>query len=207
MVQIEKRTLVAALCVAALLAGCGSGELSLTEYVDQVNAVVEVAVEKGNKLTISGADVPDFSPQIMAAGITRGLEEIRIPLQEAVDDIAPPDEVADLHDFLWDWHASFIAVEQELVARTMATENTDEGWRALSDSPEMLAYRAALVEGKQVCVDFQSRLDATAQRGVFVDAPWLPSELTEMVEAGLGCEAFPEDPQDVYRYPSLKPPA
>jgi hypothetical protein len=55
-----------------------------------------------------------------------------------------------------------------------------------------------------VCEEFQGRLDATADRGVFVDVPWIPSELMEVVEAGLGCDGFPDDPQDVYRYPPVE---
>ena len=65
----------------------------------------------------------------------------------------------------------------------------------------MAAYRAAIAEGKQVCNDFQSRLDATEQRGVFADTPWIPGEMKEVVERVLGCVWFPENPEDVYRYP------
>ena len=65
----------------------------------------------------------------------------------------------------------------------------------------MAAYRAAIAEGKQVCTGFQADLDATAERGVFTDTPWVPGELKEVVEAVLGCQWFPEHPEDVYRYP------
>ena len=68
----------------------------------------------------------------------------------------------------------------------------------------MAANRDAIAEGKRVCTDVQAQLDATAARGVFADVPWVPAELSEVVEAVLGCEWFPENPQDVYRYP---PPA
>ena len=53
----------------------------------------------------------DFTPQLMAMSLLRGLNEIRIPLQESVDEIEPPDQIADLHHRMWDWHKSFIAVE------------------------------------------------------------------------------------------------
>jgi hypothetical protein len=130
----QKRALVVGACIAAVLAGCGGGELSLTEYVEQVNAIVEVAVAKGDELTTDAAAVSDFTPQIMAAGLERALEELRIPLQEAADGIKPPAEVAELHDFLWGWHARFIAVEQELASRAVVAEDTDESWIALSET-------------------------------------------------------------------------
>ena len=44
-------------------------------------------------------------------------------------------------------------------------------------------------------------LDATAERAEFADAPWLPAELKEVVDAVLGCTVFPENPEDLYRPP------
>ena len=70
--------------------------------------------------------------------------EIRVPLQEAINDNSPPDQLADLHDVIWDWHASFIAIEQTLAARFATTDDTEVGWEALSDSPEMASYRGAV---------------------------------------------------------------
>ena len=197
----NKRSILLALCLGLLLLGCSGGEISLTEYVERVNAAAEPAGQKGAELLAEAAQVTDLTPQILQGGLERGLREIRIPLQEAVDDIEPPAQVADLHHLMWDWHASFLSVEEALAARAGIAEDTATGWEALSKSPEMAAYRAAIAEGKTVCTEFQAKLDATAERGVFADVPWLPSELSEVVEAALGCEWFPENPEDVYRYP------
>jgi hypothetical protein len=65
----------------------------------------------------------------------------------------------------------------------------------------MAAYRAAIAEGRQVCNEFQDELDSTAARGAFEDVPWLPGEMSEVVEAVLGCAWFPADPEDVDRWP------
>ena len=86
-------------------------------------------------------------------------------------------------------------IEEALAARA----GTVAGWEEFYDSAEVAAYRAALVEGKQVCVEFQTRLDATAKRGVFADTPWIPAALSEVVEARLGCDLFPENPENVFR--------
>jgi hypothetical protein len=61
--------------------------------------------------------------------------------------------------------------------------------------------RSTWISWKQICDGFQARLDATAAGGAFADTPWIPSEMKEVVEAALGCQSFPEDPEDVYRYP------
>jgi hypothetical protein len=195
------RSVPLALGVALLLCGCGGGEMSLTDYVERVNAIAGRASQLGAELVAEGTRVTDFNPQILQAGLERGLREIRVPLQEAADAIEPPEQVADLHYLMWDWHARFIPVEEALAARAGTAADTAADWEALSESPEMAAYRAAIAEGKEICDGFQAELDATAERGVFAEVPWLPGELKEVVEAVLGCQWFPEHPEDVYRYP------
>jgi hypothetical protein len=197
-----KRFVLLTLCVPLLLWGCSGGEPSLTEYVERMNDVAGQASQRAGELFFTdAAEVTDFTPQMVAASLETGLREIRIPLQEAVDAIEPPDQLADLHHRMWDWHAEFIAIEEALAARVATTEDTEAGWEGLSDSPEMGAYRASIAEGKQLCTDLQADLDATSERGDFADTPWLPGEMKEVVSAALGCEWFPERPEDVYRYP------
>ena len=54
--------------------------------------------------------------------------------------------------------------------------------------------------------DFQAELDPTEERGVFADTLWIPGELKEVVEVVLGCEGYPDDPDDVYRPPATSTP-
>lgn len=187
--------------LALVLAACGGGELSLTEYVERINAMESEAGRQAARLFTEADEITDFTPQQLQGGLERALREIRLPLQEAADAIEPPSQIAEIHHLMWDWHEEFIAVEEALAARAGVAPDTTDGWVELSDSPEMAAYRNAIAEGKQVCTDFQATLDATAERGVFADSPWIPGEMKEVVEAVLGCPWFPENPQDVYRYP------
>ena len=191
-------------CLGLLMGACGGDDITLTEYVEQVNVAAEAAGQKGAQLLADAAQTTDPTPAQLQAGLERGLREIRLPLQDAVDDISPPDQLTDLHDVMWDWHAAFITIEQALAARVGTAEDTEAGWESLSDSPEMAAYRAAVAEGKQLCDGFQSELDDIAELGVFADTPWMPGELQNVVEAALGCQWFPDRPEDIYRYP---PPA
>ena len=149
---LRTRASSSVLCLALVTVACGGGEPSLTDYVDQMNAAVAEAEQKAEELTSSEEDVSDFTPQVLEAGLLRGLAEIRIPLQTAVDDIEAPEQIADLHDRLWAWHRSFIEVEQALADRAATTPDTTNGWTGLSDSPEMGAYRSAIAEGKQLCI-------------------------------------------------------
>jgi hypothetical protein len=68
-----RRFVPLALGVTLLLWGCGGGEMSLTEYVERLNAIVEgarqqyealVASPQGAVLVAEGAQLTDFTPQV-----------------------------------------------------------------------------------------------------------------------------------------------
>ncbi len=57
----------------------------------------------------------------------------------------------------------------------------------MEESAEALAYWELDAEMFWLCLEFQSRLDATAERKTFAEVPWLPSELKEVVSLVVGC--------------------
>lgn len=180
-----------------LVSGCGGGELSLTDYTERVNAIEVHASERGEELAADAGEIDDFTPQDLQAMLEQA-RVIRGEVDEAVNDLVPPEQIADAHELIFDWHTEFIAVEEALATRAGTTPHTPAGWTDLSDSSEMAAYRSAIAEGKRVCIEFQERLDATEARGVFSDTPWIPGEMKEVVERVLGCVWFPDDPDGVY---------
>lgn len=198
--MLTSRTAVLALCLSLLLCSCGGGALSLTDYTERINTIEAEASEQGESLAASALEIEDFAPQDLQTILERA-RIIRVEVDEAVADIDPPEQVADVHDLVFDWHADFIATEEALAVRAGSTPHTAAGWTDLSGSPEMDAYRSAIADGKQVCLEFQERLDATEARGTFADTPWIPGEMKEVVERMLGCVWFPDSPGDVYRYP------
>jgi hypothetical protein len=191
---------VATVCIL-LVSGCGGGEISLTEYVDRINDVEYRASRQAEELVANAEQITDLTPQDLQAGLEQAYA-IRTEVKDATDDIEPPEQVADMHELIFDWHTRFIDIEQALAARVGTAEDTATDWAELSSSSEMAAYRTAIVEGKEVCDEFQAQLDATAERGDFADVPWLPTQLKEVVVAVLGCDWFPENPNDLYRYPA-----
>ena len=198
--MLTSRTAVLALCLSLLLCSCDGGALSLAEYTERINAIEAQANEQGESLAASAEEIEDFAPQDLQAVLEQA-KAIRVEVDEAVDDIDPPDQIADVHNLVFDWHADFIAIEEALAIRASTTPHSTAGWTDLSNSLEMAAYRSAIADGKQVCITFQERLDATEARGAFADTPWIPGEMKEVVERVLGCVWFPDNPDDVYRYP------
>lgn len=204
-----------AVCVTSLLWGCGGSEMSMTEYVESVDAIfargiqqyeVLVTSPQGGVLVVGqgehlgfsdeGAQLTDFTPHELHVALER-LAEIQTEALEAAAAIEPPRQIADLHALYF----------RELpIAELGARAGTTADWEELSESPEMAAYRAALAADNQVCVDFQAKLDATTERGAFADMPWMPGELKEIVEYALGCSSLPAHPEDAYRPPPASAP-
>jgi hypothetical protein len=209
----SKRFVPLVLCVALLVSGCGGGdegdELSLTEWVEGLNALIDrasqqyeelVASPQGAVLVAEGAQLADFTPQDLQVALER-LGEIEMEILEAGAAIEPPAQVADLANLLSD--DRFTLARVALAARAGSATS----WEELSETPEMAAYRTALAGDKQACIDLQAKLDATAERGVFEDVPWIAGEFKEVVEAFLGCDGpHMRNPEDVYRPPPTSTP-
>ena len=174
--------------------------MSLTEYAEAMNAMEARASERAEALVAAAEQETDLTPQDVQAGLEEA-GEIRAEIDEAAAAMDPLDQIADLHDLVFGWHARLIAAEAALAVRAADDDDTEEGWTSLSDSPEMAAYRSTMAEGKELCGVYQAELDATAEQGIFEDTPWIPSEMGEVVQAVVGCQWFPDNPEDVYRYP------
>ena len=196
---------LAALVVAG---GCGGGEMSMAEYVESFNDIVEAASRQydefaaspqGRVLITEREQLSDFTPQDLQAGLER-MGRIEREVLEAAAAIDPPEQVAEFHSFYFAL-SPFTAAREALAARA----GTAADWDELSATPEMAAYRAAIAEDKEACKEFAATIDAKGDRAVFGDMPWVPSELTVAVESVLGCEEYPEHPEDLYRPPASTP--
>lgn len=199
-----RRFVTSIVCVALLTSGCGGGELSLPEYVEELNAIVDrarqqyealIATPQGAVLVAEGAQLANFTPQDLQAAFEQ-LKTVELEVQEATEAMEPPEQIADLHNFFFDFDDdSFVSAQDVLATRA----GTAADWEELSATPEMAAYRTALAADKETCNDFEAELDATEQRGVFDETPWIPGELKELVALVIGCAGYPENPDDVYR--------
>jgi hypothetical protein len=186
------RRAIAGIGVGLLLFGCGGGGLSLTEYVDRLNVIDDRTVQQAEVL------ISELERSTTPKDVNATMEQmvaLRIDSIAATEVLDAPEQIVDLHQLFLGWEKRLLPIEEALAVRA----GTVVGWEDFFGSAEVVAYRAALVEGKQVCVEFQTRLDATADRGVFADTPWIPGELSEVVSARLGCDLFPEEPENVFR--------
>lgn len=197
-----RRLLFAALIL--IVGSCGRGELSVTEYVAEVNAIVNRASQRYEALASEGrgavlvatrARLADFSPQDLSEAF-REVRELEAELEKAIGEIDPPSQIADLHYIMFNFDDGFFAAQEAMAARAGSATS----WFELSASPEMEAYRSALSRDKRECEDAEAELNSIAERREsFADTPWVPGELKGIFQAVLGCSGYPEKPEDVYR--------
>ena len=130
----------------------------------------------------------------IALRIIRACRELRIEtvaVCSSIDEQAPHARAADRSVTIGPPHPrdSYLSIGAVIdAARATGADAVHPGYGFLSESPEMAAYRAALAADKAVCTDIEAQLDATAERGV------------------LGCEGYPEHPEDLYRPPPTSTP-
>lgn len=177
------RSLAIAVCMM-VVTGCGGGELSMNDYATQVEDLLtamntridtldaEIATEPSTL-----ADVQDF----WAAKVTA-----RRAFIDGLDSIEPPEQAADMHTAAIGIITRLTSAD-ETVAELVAEMETDEELSSLLESPEYLATEAVDEVAIAMCQAAQTEFDSTAERQVFEDAPWIPSELQEVVLVHFGC--------------------
>ncbi len=179
------RRILMVICLLLVLASCGNGELTLTEYAEQVEhhtttmyARLEAATEEGAFASATVEKIQSIYGVVAEAygGLLEGLEAIE-----------PPSDVAELHDIAVESASRLKAAGDAMARRANAVETPDQ-LDALFESPEARALEVASLEMTGFCQERQSELDATAERDVFADTPWIPAELQEVVLVAFGCD-------------------
>ena len=100
-----KRFLPAVLSLAVLVGACGGGEMTLPEYIDELNSVVGRAVSQADGLyaspvgavMVEGAQLTDFTPHDLQIALER-IADIEREIGEATASIEPPEVAREFHD-------------------------------------------------------------------------------------------------------------
>jgi hypothetical protein len=94
---------------------------------------------------------------------------IRTDLQNSLTDLDPPKALADFHGDLVELLGRILAAQEAWAVRAGTVGSLDE----LKESSEALAYWELDGNMFRLCLEFQSRLDATAEREVLAEVPWV----------------------------------
>ncbi len=178
------RRVFAGFCLAVVLAGCGGGSLTVSEYAAQVEELVAVMEAHFESLDAEWeSQVPSLEGAL--SYWDRRLA-IRAEFLEDVRALAAPDEIADLHAAALDVFSRITAADEALAARVAQFDTVTEH-RQWLDTPEGQASLAVLEEVYAFCRTSQGEFDATDERESLTDVPWIPAEMKAVVKVAFGC--------------------
>jgi len=185
------RAIVLAICLVVVVASCGEGEPTLTEYAEEVEVLTTGLYSSIDDLTadLAARVPPPAIPtaediQTLYDAVAAAYRELRDGLRA----IEPPEEVAEVHGTALEIVARLTAAEEAFVERAKDFDNEDD-LNLLWETPEFRAADAAQDEIIAFCQTMQARFDATADREAFADVPWIPVEMQEVVLVAFGCDA------------------
>ena len=180
------RTIVTAICLAIVIASCGAGRLTATEYAEEVETLTTTLYQRIEDLS-QATGVPEGTPTMEdIRTYYNGLAAAFRGLWDGLEALQPPGASAEDHAISIDL-ANSLTTATEAFARLAEEAETEDELQRLSESPEAAAAVAARDEMIAFCQEGQAEFDATADREVFGDTPWIPSELQEVVRVVLGC--------------------
>ncbi len=166
-------------------AACGGGSLTLSEYNEQGSALVTVMEEQLHALDVEwDAHEPTVE---RARNYWDRRIEARFETLEGLQGLEPPEELADLLGKGLDLFAQLTAAEEALASRVASYETVTEPEQWWS-TPEGKSVQAMDEEINAFCRVVQARYDATIERIVLSDVPWIPSDMKEIVQIDIGCQ-------------------
>ncbi len=174
------RRAVASVCIVLVIAACGGGTLSLSEYSERAESMARVMLDEFDVLETqwASATTVEEGEEVLDRAVV-----IRTDFQNGLTELNPPEAFADLHADLGEHLGRILAAAEAWAVRADSVGSLDE----LQTSSEALAYWALDAEMAPLCLELQSKLDAIAEQAIFADVPWIPGEMKEVVAVVMGC--------------------
>ncbi len=178
------RTLRVVIALFVVVAACSSGELSLSDYAERADALIE---EVDGRLDVAVTEIADQPDRVNA---TLEYFALRVEsYEELVDGFAaltPPERITDLHARIMDVFSRQLDAERERIAvgtGVTTVDDLDELW----NGPTAQKIWAIEQEAIEICITAQQVMDATATGKSFQDVPWMPREAAEVVTIAFDC--------------------
>jgi hypothetical protein len=182
--RISSRRVWVGVCLLFAAAACGGGTLSLSEYAEEGEKLVIVVSERIDTLdaewesqTPSAEGARDYWDQRVDA---------RVEFLEGLQELDPPAEAVELHGVVVNLFDQLTTAEKDLAARVATFETVDEHWQWFG-TPEGRAARTADENVSAICRVVQAEFDATEDREIVSDMPWISPGMKEIVRVAFGC--------------------
>jgi uncharacterized protein YukE len=165
-----------------LIASCGSSEMALGDYAEELESSVTAMNSRID--TLEPAFHSDSVDEVIEAWNQR--VEARQTFLETLRALRPPPEAADVHDAAVDMTARLTAAEKAFGERGAKSATTADFWKW--DSPEGEAALALDQEAIAFCQAAETGLTDSGDDGFAVEA-WLNPEIRTIIEIVFGCVA------------------
>ncbi len=170
--------------MAIVAAGCGSSELTLSEYASEVEAQV---AEMESRFVSIDAEWLGGSPSVdRAAEYWEDRLEIRNDFLDAIKELDPPEDVEAMHTQSIDLFSRITQADAALRAKAESFTEFDDHWQ-WADTEEGRAADAVLEDIYAFCRGSQQEFDDTKDRETFAEMHWVPTEMKEVVRVAFGC--------------------
>jgi hypothetical protein len=176
-----RRTLLVGASLAIVVAACGGGSMSETEYVENLNALV---VSAGSDLEASFAafeQIADPTLEEFVAFVEQQLV-VEYEVRDWFEELDPPDSIDDVNQVMVDTLARILAVAEGLVDVADTVSSLEE----MERTPEFAEYQAVNADADSMCLDVQAKINDLSTRPV-IDNPWI-TDLRLTVRAFLDCD-------------------
>ena len=175
------RSLLLGTSLAIVVAACGGGPMSETEYVESLNALV---LSAGSDLGASLAAFEQIADPTLEEFV--GFVEQQLVVEYDVRDrfaaLDPPDSIDDVNQVMVDELARILAAAEGLVAVADTVGSLEE----IEQTPEFAVYQTINADADSKCLDVQTKINDLST-GPVIDEPWLP-DLRLTVQAFLDCD-------------------
>lgn len=179
------RRFTAAVLLTLMTVGCSGGP-TLGEYAEAGETLIATmnrAIDDLDAELEATVPTPEFLQAYFEAKAAARHEFL-----DGFEDLEPPEDAVEMHTVALNLITELTAAEEALAQWVADLESSDE-LSMMWDTPEARAMEAIDQEAIALCQAAQAELDATADREVFVDYPWISPELQEVVSVLLGCTA------------------
>ena len=164
-----------------LVASCGGGPMSETEYVESLNALVVDAGSDFEASLEAYEQVADPTLEDFMGFVEQQLV-FEYEVRDRFNTFDPPSTLDEVNQVMVDTLARIIAAAEGLVE----VADTVDSLAELQQTPEFAEYQGVNTDADSMCQDVQAKLNELSTRPG-IDSPWL-TDLQRTVRAFLDCD-------------------
>ncbi len=167
--------------LAIVVAACGGGSMSETEYVENLNALVVSAGSDLGASLVAYEQIADPTLEEFVAFVEQQLV-VEYEVRDWFEELDPPASIDDVNQVMVDTLVRILAAAEGLVDVADTVSSLEE----MEQTPEYAEYQAVNADADSMCLDVQAKINDLSS-GPVIDSPWV-TDLRLTVEAFLDCD-------------------